>query len=290
MPGRPPRVTKTEAIVLRYRRLGEADRIVSLLTPHRGKIDVVAKGVLRARSKTAGHLEPGTHLEVVLAQGRSMDVVTQAQALEGFAALREDLDRLSAALYLLELADRLTVEHAEAGAVYRLLHAALTRLARGDGQQVVTRTYELGLLDATGFRPELTVCLGCSEPVEASRAWWSAVEGGVYCPDCAARRDGVMLLDATVLKVLRAYQSQPYEEAGRIRLTDELAARLEQVMHSLMHAVAEREIGSAAFVSAARRARVNAEAAEADSASADATSSLTLSPSKGESVNDEEDT
>lgn len=266
MSGRPPRVAKTEAIVLRYHRLGEADRIVTLLTPHRGKVDVVAKGVLRSRSKLGGHLEPGTRLEVVLAQGRSMDVVTQAQGVEAFATIRGDLDRLSAAMYLLELADRLTVEHAESGAVYRLLHAALTRLERGDGQVIVTRTYELGLLDATGFRPELNVCLQCAEPVDASRAWWSPLEGGIYCSDCAGRRPGVSPIDGTVLKVLRAYQSLPYEEAGRIRLSDELAARIEGVMHALMHAVAEREIGSASFVSAARRARVNGEARTAEAA------------------------
>lgn len=263
MAGRAPRITKTEAIVLRYRRLGDADRIVTLLTPERGKVDVVAKGVLRTRSKLAGHLEPGTRLEIVLAQGRSMDVVTQAEALEGFASIRADLDRLSAALYLLELADRLTVEHAEARAVYEALLTALVRLARGDGQQIVSRSYELALLDATGFRPELSVCLECAEPVDAAHAWWSPLEGGVYCARCAARRPMAMPLDATVLKVLRAYQSQPYEEAGRIRLGDELAARLEGVMHSLMHAVAEREIGSASFVSAARRARVRFEQSQA---------------------------
>ncbi|MQC17662.1 MAG: DNA repair protein RecO [Chloroflexi bacterium] len=261
MPGRPPRVTKTEAIVLRYRRLGEADRIVSLLTPHRGKIDVVARGVLRSRSKMAGHLEPGTRLEVALAAGRSMDIVTQAQGLDSFGALRDDLDRLSTAMYLLELADRLTVEHADAQGLYGHLHNALVRLARGDGLQLVARTYELAMLDATGFRPEFTVCLGCSEPVEAARAWWSAIEGGVYCEGCAKRRPGVFPIDPTVLKVLRAYQSQSYEDAGRIRLTDDLAARLESTMHALMHAVVEREIGSARFVSATRRARVNAEAA-----------------------------
>ncbi|MCK9494253.1 MAG: DNA repair protein RecO [Dehalococcoidia bacterium] len=268
MPGRPPRVTKTEAIVLRYRRLGDADRIVSLLTPHRGKIDVVARGVLRARSKLAGHLEPGTRLEVALAAGRSMDIVTQAQGLDSFGALRDDLDRLSAAMYVLELADRLTVEHADAHGLYGHLHNALIRLARGDGHHLVVRTYELAILDATGFRPEFTVCLGCGEPVEASRAWWSAIEGGVYCSDCAGRRPGISPIDGTVLKVLRAYQSQPYEEAGRIRLSDDLAARLEATMHALMHAVVEREIGSARFISATRRARVNAEAvlelAEAD--------------------------
>lgn len=261
MPGRPPRVTKTEGIVLRYRRLGEADRIISLLTPHRGKVDVVARGVLRSRSKLAGHLEPGTRLEVALAAGRNMDIVTQAQGIDSFGGFRDDLDRLSAAMYVLELADRLTVEHADAHALYGHLHNALIRLARGDGHHLVVRTYELAVLDATGFRPEFTVCLGCGEPVEASRASWSPLEGGVYCAGCSGRRPGVSPIDGTVLRVLRAYQSQPYEDAGRIRLSDDLAARLEATMHALMHAVVEREIGSARFISATRRARVNADAA-----------------------------
>ena len=262
MPGRAPRVTKTEAIVIRQRRLGEADRIVSLLTPLRGKVDVVAKGVLRSKSRMAGHLEALTHVEVVLAHGRSMDVVTQAQAVESFTSLRGDLDRLSAALYLAELADRFTVEHADATGLFTLLHSALVRLDRGDGQQVVTRTYELALLEATGFRPEWTRCLGCDLDVPAEGARWSAVEGGVIGAECAAKYPAAVPIDATALRVLRAYQSQPYEEAGRIRLTDDLAARLEQIMHSLMRAVAERELKSAAFVSAARHARVAEEAAD----------------------------
>jgi DNA repair protein RecO (recombination protein O) len=262
VPGRVPRVTKTQAIVLRQRRLGEADRIVTLLTPHRGKVDVVAKGLLRTRSKMAGHLEPMTQVEVVLAHGRSMDVVTQAQGVEAFPAIHADLDRLSTAMYLLELADRFTVEHADAEGVFDLVRVALVRLARGDGVQVVTRTFELGLLEATGFRPELAVCLACGLPVDAGAAAWSALEGGVYCARCAEGREGTLPIDPTVLRVLRAYQSQPYEEAGRIRLTDGLAARMEHVMHGLMHAVAEREINSARFVSAARRARVNGGAVD----------------------------
>ena len=259
MSGRPPRVTKTPAIVLRQRRLGEADQIVTLLTPLRGKIDTVAKGLLRSRSRMAGHLQPMTLVEVVLAQGRNMDVVTQVQGVEAFGDIRADLDRLSAAMYFLELADRFTVEHADARAVYDLLHAALVRLARGDGQQTVTRIFELELLDVTGFRPEWSTCLGCGQPVASDVASWSPLEGGVYCARCADRRAEVSPLDPTVLRVLRAYQQQPYEEAGRIRLTDELAARLEQVMHALMRAVAERELKSAAFITAARRARVAGE-------------------------------
>ena len=88
------------------------------------------------------------------AHGRNLDIVTQAQTIESFAELREDLDRLSSAIYLAELSDRFTIEHAEARPVYELLHASLVRLARGDGWHLVTRSFELALLEVTGFRPE----------------------------------------------------------------------------------------------------------------------------------------
>lgn len=258
MPARIPRVTKTEAIVLRHRRLGDADRIVTLLTPGRGKIDVVAKGALRARSRMAGHLEPLTRTEVVLAHGRSMDIVTQAHTLDAFVTLRADLDRLSSAMYLVEVADRLTFEDVDAGVAYGLLHVALTRLSRGDGLQLTTRVFELALLDASGFRPEWGQCVACGDAVPADRAAWSATAGGVVCERCRGGAGGAAPIDARVLRVLRAYQSLPYEEAARIRLDAELAARLEQVMHEVMHHVVERELKSARFVAAARRAGASA--------------------------------
>jgi DNA repair protein RecO (recombination protein O) len=259
MPSRVPRVTKTRAIILKHRRLGDADRIVTLLTPHRGKIDVVAKGLLRSRSKMAGHLEPLTQSEIVLAHGRSMDIVTQAQTLEPFATLHADLERLSTAIYLLELADRFTVEHADALEVYELLDLSLRRLARGDGVQLVTRRYELGLLDATGFRPELDRCLETGEPVPADDAFWTHRGGGVVSRPGLATHPEAFPLDPRALRVLRAYQSLTYEDAARIRIEPDLAGRLEHVMHEFVRAQAERDLKSAAFVSESRRVSLTSD-------------------------------
>jgi len=253
MPARVPRVTRTEAIVLKHRRLGDADRIVTLLTPARGKLDAVAKGVLRTKSRLAGHLEPLVHVEVLLAHGRSLDIVTQAQMIEGFAPLHADLERLSTGMYLAELADRMTVEHAEARDVYDLLLASLVRLSRGDGVHLVTRTFEMELLATTGFRPEWRSCIGCGEAVTAERATWSPLGGGVVCARCRERHEDALAIDGMVLRVLRAIQDGPYEEAGRIRLTSELAGGLERVMHMLVRSVSERALASAQFVADARR-------------------------------------
>ena len=253
MGGRVPRVWKSVAIVLRHRRLGDADRIVTLLTRRRGKLDVVAKGLLRPSSKLAGHLEPLTQCSVVLAHGRSLDLVTQAQTVEPFVALHGNLELLSSAMYLLELADRFTVEHADAGDVYDLLDVSLQRLARGDGVQLVTRRFELGLLAATGFRPELERCVVTGEVVPANEAWWSVSAGGVVSAAGLARHAEAVRINALVLRVLRAFQSLPYEEAGQIRINPELAGRLEQVMHGFVRAQAERDLKSGEFVSESRR-------------------------------------
>ena len=263
-PARVPRVTKTQAIVLRHRRFGEADRIVTLLTPARGKLDAVAKGALRPRSKLAGHLEPLTHVEVVLAHGRSLGIITQAETVEPFVVLRDDLDRLSAALYLLELADRFTVEHAEADAVYVRLLTALLRLARGDGQQLVTRRFELDLLDATGFRPQWRGCAACGGEVTPEGVAWSPLAGGVLCSSCRTTHAEAASIDVGVLKVLRLIQEAPYEEAARVRLGQRVAAGMEGVMHDLMRALAERELGSARFVATVRRSRPEAGAPSAE--------------------------
>jgi DNA repair protein RecO (recombination protein O) len=252
MPARPPRVTRTAAIVLRHRRLGDADRIVTLLTPGRGKVEAVAKGVLRTRSKLAGHLELGMHVEVLLAHGRTLDVVTQAQAISSYAATRGDLDRLGTALYLVEVTDRLTVDHTEPAA-FELLRAALERLDRGDGTHLLTRTFEMDLLGEAGFRPQWDHCVSCARPVEAEAAAWTAPGGGVLCPDCRGRYPEAEPLAGTTLKVLRAIQRGPYEEAARIRLNPQLAAALERVMHDLVRSVAERDLASQRFLEAVRR-------------------------------------
>src|SRR5438477_9274575 len=125
-----PRVYKTQAIVLRQRKLGEADKIVTLFCANKGKVDAVAKGVRRTRSRLAGHLEPLTHGSYLVAQGRELDIITQAETVDGFPGLRGDLERVSRGLYCAELVDRMLPDRSEANPAFRLLLATLTRLDR----------------------------------------------------------------------------------------------------------------------------------------------------------------
>ncbi len=247
------RVYKTPAIVLRQRKLGDADKIITLYSANYGKIDAVAKGVRRPRSRLAGHVEPLSHATYLLARGRNLDIITQAETIESFQALRDDLDRLGPALYAAELLDRFTELRSENFALYRLLLDAMRRLASGGDIGAPLRFYEMALLDALGFRPELRACVTCRSRLEPVTNYWSPPAGGVVCPSCLSGETSVRPLSVSALKVLRALQDGPYAEAARIAVGPDLAERLERAMRDYVRFVLEQDVRSAAFMDAVRR-------------------------------------
>src|SRR6187551_2635536 len=147
-----PRVYHTTAIVLSRFELGEADRVLTLLTPHDGKIRAIAKGVRRPGSRIGGSVEPFAELELLLVRGRTFDVVTQASVGHAWLALRDRLESAATAWYLGELAERAVEERAFAYPVYALLKRAFQLLDDGMAPGRVARWFEYGLADALGQR------------------------------------------------------------------------------------------------------------------------------------------
>ena len=178
---------KTEAVVLRSLRFGEADRILHVYTPRRGKIGAIAKGVRRARSRFGGRLEPFFRLELMLHEGRSeLLTVTGAQTIDGFPRLREDATALDTAARACDAVSRLFDTSEPHPNVYNLLCNELALIdadARraGHANQLAFR---LKLLLAAGFAPQLTSCASCGEREHLSG--FSGAAGGVVCPACEA--------------------------------------------------------------------------------------------------------
>lgn len=249
----PPRLYKTEAIVLRQRKLGEADRILTLHTPAHGKLDAKAKGVRKTTSRMSGHLQPLNRCMVQLARGRTMEVIAGCDTLESFQRLRDDLDRLSRALYVAELADRFLPERVENAATYRLLLETLRRLQGDADQDVVLRYYEMKLLDLSGFRPELTRCLGCDQALQPQQNFFAPAAGGTYCSSCGAGATGSRTLSLNGLKVLRLLQRSSYKETVRLSMPPALALEVERHLRSYIVYMLERDVNAAAFVERLRR-------------------------------------
>ena len=248
-----PRLYKTEAIVLRQRKLGEADRILTLHTPAYGKLDAKAKGVRKTTSRMAGHLQPLNRCMVQLARGRTMEVVAGCETLESFQTLRDNLERLSRALYAAELADRFLPERMENTTTYRLLLDTLRRLQRDADQDTVLRYYEMRLLELSGFRPELERCLGCAQPLQQQANFFSPTGGGTYCSSCGAGAAGSRSLSVNGLKVLRLLQRASYVDIGGLKMPPPLALEVERHLRSYIVCMLERDINAAAFVERLRR-------------------------------------
>ena len=182
---------KTEAVVLRSMRYGEADRILHLYTPARGRVSAIAKGVRRARSRFGGRLEPFFRLRIELHEGRSeLLTVTGAQTVEGYPRLRGDARALDAAARACDAVGRLFETSEPHPGVFNLLCRQLALLdERASGVQVPSAwssalAFRLKLLLAAGLAPQLGACASCGE--QEHLVGFSGAAGGVVCSACEA--------------------------------------------------------------------------------------------------------
>ena len=169
---------RDHGIVLRTYKLGESDRIVSFVTEQHGKVRAVAKGVRKTKSKFGARLEPTSHVALQLYEGRELHIVTQAETVDHFRALRDDLDRLTRAVTMLEAVDNLSMEGEPNPRLYRMLLGALRALAAQDSPLVVAAFF-WKLLALEGFEPRVDACAVCESTVDLVA--FDLEEGGVLC-------------------------------------------------------------------------------------------------------------
>ena len=187
---------RDEAIVLRTYKLGESDRIVVLLTAGRGKVRAVAKGVRRTHSKFGDRLEPLSHVTMMCWQGRELDIVNQAEVIDTFRAVREDLGRMAKAYTLLEVVDQLAQEGHANPRLFEMVVGALRALQEHDPALLVP-AFLLKVLALEGSAPTVDVCVSCG--AEGELVAFDLNEGGVLCRQCRRGR----ALSPEALELLR---------------------------------------------------------------------------------------
>lgn len=252
--------------MLRHSDWSEADRLLTLFTLELGKVRALAKGARKPRSRKAGHLEPFTRASLLLARGRDILLVTQADTLAAYSALREDLLRTTYAAYVVELLDRFTYEEGENRALYRLLADTLGRLDENAPAELAARYYEMRLLDLVGFRPQLFRCAGCGAEIQAEDQYFSAQAGGVLCPKCGRAPGSEMAAAArpvsmAALKYLRHFQRSSFVEAARAQPSTLAYREIEGLMQYYLTYLLERGLNTPAFL---RRLRQEAKDTPAD--------------------------
>lgn len=225
------RAYKTSGLVLRGRAYGEADRILTLLTTERGKIDVIAKGVRRTKSPMSGRLEFGSEVLLEMHRGRSLDVVVSAEiAVANWQHLVAP-EHFAAATLIAELVDAFCEPEMAVPDVYDLLGAGLRAIGASSAPMMLVPRFSLRLLDALGLAPPVESCVQCGRPLGAACAWLDLEQGGFSGAECHAAWRQMLALDADDLCNLRAVAAVP---GGAVRPSMHALPRVAQAIDGLV--------------------------------------------------------
>ena len=264
---RPERTFRTEAIILRRHEFGEADRLLTLYTPYYGKLRAIAKGSRKPAGRKTGHVELYTRAIMMIAYGRELHVVSQAELVEPFLPLHDDLERGAYATYAVELLDHFSEFEETNTALFTLLNNALGWLCAPQVDlRLATRYYELRLLELVGFQPALFKCAIGQEDVKPQDQFFSIQDGGVVCPIHARDSSFIAPLNLTTLKTLRYLQTRDYAVIQKLHVDSVLHLDLERVLQNYIVHLLERRLKSADFIRRLRHKGVSEVASDLPSA------------------------
>ena len=244
---------ETEGIIVRKMRLGEAARILTILTPSAGKVSAVAKGVCRSKSKMSGHLELFTHTQLELVRGRNLDTVINCQTIHSFHLTKNDLIGSAYAIYFCELADCFSEHNLECRSLFDLLKECLTELNDNLCNAELIRNYfEMCCLSESGFRPQSRVCVNCSLKIKEELNYFSLKSGGIMCPQCAQFESFSFPLSVPAIKILRVLSEEKLDVCLRLKINSAQFFELNQILGRFISFILERTLRTPSWIAKTR--------------------------------------
>jgi len=241
---------KTPAVVLRSMPYGESDQIVTLYTLAFGKIKGIAKGAKRSRKRFGNTLEICSYITATFFEKETADLVrlSHSELVRSFEGLRGDITKLAWASYLIELVNALTAERIKNRGLFRLLIVFLNFINRGNLKEEIQRVFEVRLLSLLGYQPQFNHCTRCQKGLSGERFFFSAREGGVLCPSCAAHLPDLLPVSLGTIKTLLLAQSIPLEKVGRISFSPQSLKESQAVLSLFLQQYLGKELKSQKFL------------------------------------------
>jgi DNA repair protein RecO (recombination protein O) len=238
---------RDQGVVIRTIKIGETDRIVTLLTRGHGRIRAVAKGVRKPGSRFGARLEPASHVALQCYRGRELDIITQVETIDANRSLREHYGSLTHAVSMLEAVDQVAPEREPNVALYRMLTNALQTLAR-EPSPLVSAAFFWKLLSLEGFQPMLDACVRCGGAPDDDGTFvvFDLHDGGVVCTGCAGfggrrvRADALAVVARVVNGQLRGVLDAPP--------CDDVMREVERLAVAALEHHSERRLRSAALL------------------------------------------
>ncbi len=248
-----PTAALTSAFVIRARSYGESDRIVSFITEDFGKVTGIAKGAMRSRRRFVNTLEPFVKVRLAFRLRPRSDLafIERCDLIATLPSFGTDLDRFAFGSYVLELTDHMVMGREPGPEVFRLVETTLATLDRVGPRASVIRAFELHMLTAIGYRPDLGRCGGCGRAVaDLESVLIVPARGGAFCPACRPHRDAAHPLAGPTAATLADLQQNPIGDADQ---PVEDAAAAEAALEELLAYVITRPLRSRAVLAALRQ-------------------------------------
>jgi DNA repair protein RecO (recombination protein O) len=239
---------KVDAIVLRTLDYGESHQILTLLTATYGKIAVMARGAKKPSSQLRSISQPftyGTYL--LMLSERGMGTVAQAELIDSFRKIREDLFKTAYASYMMELVDRCSEEREPSAGLFLLALTLLSYLADGKDPEVLTRLTEVKMLDFAGIRPELFHCANCGRAIESSIRF-SITLGGPLCGDCQPSDERAIWIKPATLRLLQTFQAMDVRRLGEINVGADVRRQMSKVLRQYLDEYSGVQLRTRAFL------------------------------------------
>ncbi|WP_047154954.1 DNA repair protein RecO [Aneurinibacillus tyrosinisolvens] len=225
-------IGKAEGIVVRTTDYGEANKILTVYTREAGKISIMARGAKKSKSRFTAVAQLFTYGYFLYQAGSGMGSLQQGDLLNSFRVIREDLTKTAYAVYLVELLDKMTEDKEPNRPLFELLLSALRWIEEGKDMEIVTRLFEVKMLQASGYRPRLEACVRCG--IIDAPFFFSVGEGGLQCQACHGHDPHLIAIGPGAVKILRLFQHISMDQLGNIRVKQETKDQLRKVMYAFI--------------------------------------------------------
>jgi DNA repair protein RecO (recombination protein O) len=238
---------KAEGIIIRVRDYNEADRLVTIFTREHGKIQAIAKGCRKPKSRKRGLMQLFTHANFVLYRGRTLDTITQCEGIDSFGSLREDLDRMANAAYIAELLDGF-VNSAEPHQELYFLSLVCLNLLTAEDPALVTRVFEMRSMSLLGYRPQLDSCVYCGVVIIRKRIVFSPLMGGVLCEKCTHHDYSNISCSMGTVNMLKQLMNWDLRRIRVLKMSPETKKEIGVILNSYISQRLDKKIKSAEFL------------------------------------------
>jgi len=235
---------KTKGIVIKRSNFGEADRLLTIFSDKMGKIRAIGKGIRKQNSRLGGHLEPFCLGNLVIAEGRNLDIITEADIIECFFEIRNNLKSTHISYYLAEAVDRLTAENEKHPEVFYLLLEILKNIGQINDELLLSY-FELNLLSELGFRPELNHCLKCRKILSDQDNYFDNLEGGIVCGNCQS--NGIKISN-NAIKLMRFFLKNELVTLKKIKSSEEIQQEVKKISQNYLDYISGQEFKSRKFL------------------------------------------